>query len=180
MIINSLDTYTAFDVETPNAKNDSICSLGLVHVKDGRVVSKEYYLVDPEDRFDYFNVKLHGISMNTVKGEPSFPKIWEKISDYFTEGLIVAHNATFDLNVLSKTLHTYRIDVPKINYVCTMKLSRKYNKDSKRHGLDHVCNLLGVDLEHHHNAMDDAEACQGILERMKRRYEIKNTDIQHF
>ena len=180
MNMNSFDTYTAFDVETPNAKNDSICSLGLVHVKDGRVVSKEYYLVDPDDRFDYFNVKLHGISMKTVKGEPSFPKIWEKIGDYFTEGLIVAHNATFDLNVLSKTLRTYRIDVPEISYVCTMKLSRKYNKESSRHGLDHVCNIFGVDLENHHNAMDDAEACQGILERMKRRYEISHTDIQHF
>jgi len=180
MILNSLDTYTAFDVETPNAKNDSICSIGLVHVEDGRVVSKEYYLVDPEDRFDYFNVKLHGISMKTVKGEPSFPKVWGKISNYFTDGLIVAHNATFDLNVLSKTLHTYGINVPDMNYVCTMKLSRKYNKENSRHGLEPVCNLLGVDLLNHHNAMDDAEACQGILERMKRRHEIQYTDIQHF
>jgi len=69
METNKITEYTVIDVETPNAKNDSICSIALIRVKNDEIVSKEYHLVDPEDYFDQFNVRLHGISKAMVKRE---------------------------------------------------------------------------------------------------------------
>ena len=55
--------YTFFDVETPNRRNDRICSIrAVVTDQDGTVVEKKSYLVNPESSFDDINVHIHGIA----------------------------------------------------------------------------------------------------------------------
>lgn len=169
--------YTVIDVETPNAKNDSICSIALLRVKEGRIVSKEYHLVDPEDYFDQFNVRLHGISKSMVKGSPSFSKLWDSIGHHFTDGIIVAHNATFDLNVLAKSLRRNDLKVPDFRYVCTYRLSKSVNAGLRRHGLSSVCEFYGIDLDDHHNALCDAVACQEVFARLNRARPVTSADI---
>ena len=87
--------YTFIDVETPNRRNDRICSIGAVVTdQDGTVVEKKSYLVNPESSFDDINVRIHGIA--PVDG-------------------VVAHNARFDLSVLTKPLVSYDIPSPKMS-----------------------------------------------------------------
>ena len=169
---DAITTYTVVDVETPNSRNDSICALGLVHVENNEIVSKEYFLVNPEDRFDPINMHIHGISKSAVADQPKFPEIWSKISGFFTNGIIVAHNASFDLNVISKTLKNYHIDVPDFYYVCTLKLSRRLVSGSSHFGLSDLCSLLDIELNEHHNALSDAVACQKVFEYIS----LKNTN----
>ena len=38
-----LERYTAVDVETPNRNNDSICSIGIVHMEYGAPVYRREY-----------------------------------------------------------------------------------------------------------------------------------------
>lgn len=169
--------YTVVDVETPNAKNDSICSIALLRVIDGQIVSKEYHLVDPEDYFDQFNVRLHGISKAMVKGSLRFSELWGRIGHHFTEGIIVAHNATFDLNVLAKSLRRSNIDVPDFKYICTYRLSKSVNAGLRRHGLSSVCEYYGIGLDDHHNALCDAVACQEVFSRINLRRPVTSADI---
>jgi len=178
MINGGLDTYTVVDVETPNRKNDSICSIGLVHVENGQVVSKEHFLVNPDSNFDELNIGIHHITKSMILSEPNFKTIWEKISHYFTNGIIVAHNATFDLGVISKTLHNYEVVFPDFYYMCTYELSTKVFMDLDHHKLDNLCNYLDIKLENHHDALADAIACNELFVKIKTLYNIGRNDVQ--
>lgn len=176
----TISNYTVFDVETPNSKNDSICSIGIVRVEDDKVVYRNHFYVDPEDRFDYFNTRLHGIDSSMVRGERKFPELWEEISHYFLNQVVIAHNASFDLKVLSKCFKNYDIDVPDFYCACTLKLSRRWVRELNNHKLDDMCRHFNVRLQNHHNALDDALACQGIFECLKSLYGSSYDDVQAY
>ena len=61
--------YAAFDVETPNYRNDRISAIGITVLEDGQVVRELSTLVDPETHFDPFNVDLTGITPEAVAGK---------------------------------------------------------------------------------------------------------------
>ena len=101
--------YIAFDVETPNRYNNRMSAIGISTVEDGRITDEFFSYVNPETRFDYFNTRLTGIDENTVADAPSFPELWERINPLMSSGILVAHNAVFDLGVLKKCLNDYDI-----------------------------------------------------------------------
>lgn len=112
-----------------------------------------------------------------VKGSPSFSELWHRIGHHFNDGIIVAHNATFDLNVLAKSLRRNNLDVPDFRYVCTYRLSKAVNIGLRRHGLSSVCEFYGIDLDDHHNALCDAVACQEVFARINRSRPVTYADI---
>lgn len=157
-----MNRYIVFDTETPNCRNDSICSIGITVVENGSIVEERYDLVDPEARFDVFNVELHGISPDMVRFEKNFPVLWEEISPIMDSGVLVAHNAPFDLGVLSKLFRRYGISRSADPYVCTVQLGRKCLPDAPNHKLNTLCEMLGIQLDHH-NAASDSHACAELL-----------------
>ncbi|NLN49524.1 MAG: hypothetical protein GX154_10660 [Clostridiales bacterium] len=72
-------SYAVVDVETPNKRNDAVCSIAIVHMANGKPVHKIYKLVNPETYFDDFNIKLHGITPAMVKNQPNFNDVWDEI-----------------------------------------------------------------------------------------------------
>ncbi len=157
-----MNRYIVFDTETPNSRNDSICSIGISVVENGEIIDERYDLVDPEARFDVFNVELHGITPEMVRYEKNFPGLWEEISPIMDSGILVAHNATFDLGVLSKLFRRYGIDRKADPYACTVQLGRKCLPQAPNHKLNTLCSLLGISLDHH-NAASDSHACAELL-----------------
>lgn len=168
--------FTFFDLETPNRSNDKICSFGLIHMIDGETVFEREFLVNPEVYFDTFNVQLHGVSREMVRGKPTFDKIWPEIKKYFIDAIVVAHNASFDLGVLDKVMHHYGIEMPEIKYSCTVTMARKRIR-SPKYSLDVVSSFFGVELLRHHNAMSDTKACQGIFLKMMTNYGYSENDV---
>lgn len=154
--------YCIFDVETPNRCNDRICSMGVVVVADSKILLSRTYLIDPETDFDAFNVNLTGIGPADVRGKPTFPVVWEELSDLFYCSVVVAHNASFDLGVLRKCLAAYQLPAQDIWYLCTVQASRRILPQMEGYKLDAICAYLGIPLEHH-NAGSDAEACARLL-----------------
>ena len=155
--------YIAFDVETPNYANDRMSAIGITVVEDGEVAGAYYTLVDPEERFDRFNIQLTGITPEMVEGKPNFPALWQEIGPILDSGLLVAHNAPFDMSVLAKCLRGYGIywrdTVP---YACTCQMSRRLLPELPNHKLNTLSDYLGLDLDHHH-AGSDSLACGEIL-----------------
>ena len=92
-----MSRYIAFDVETPNRFSDRMSAIGISVIENGAVADSYYSLVNPETHFDYFNVQLTGISEASVRHAPTFPKVWEEIAPLMESGLLVAHNAVFDM-----------------------------------------------------------------------------------
>lgn len=157
--------YVVFDVETPNRNNDRMSAIGITVVENGAVTEEYYYTVDPEARFDSFNVRLTGISEETVKDSPTFPELWEKIEAVMGGGILVAHNAVFDLGVLKRCLNGYGLTWKKsVSYLCTVRIGRKL-LPGMSHRLNVMCDHYGIELLRHHHAANDSRACAEILLR---------------
>ena len=170
-----MSRFIAFDVETPNRLSNRMSAIGITVIEDGAIAERFYSLVNPETHFDYFNIRLTGISEETVKNAPTFPQLWEEIEPLMSCGLLAAHNAVFDMNVLKKCLRDYEIDwKPYARYVCTVQMGRRL-LPGMSHKLDSLCDYYGIYLEHHH-AGSDSDACAQLLLR----YLESGADIKQF
>lgn len=155
--------FIAIDFETANEKRNSPCSIGIVVVKNGEIIERVHHLIRPKEmRFMPINIGIHGIRPKMVENELEFDKVWDKIKHYFNDNLVIAHNASFDVSVLRKTLELYEIESPNFNYICTMKLSRNFYKSLENAKLNTVNRFLGYEFKHH-DALADALACSNIL-----------------
>ena len=156
------DRYIAFDVETPNHRNHRMSAIGIT-VVEGRQITEEFYsLVDPETDFDPFNIRLTGIDEDAVRGAPTFPALWPVIEPLLGSGILVAHNAAFDLRVLRWCILAYDIAWKRsADYLCTVQMGRRLLPDVS-HKLDALCRCYGIALNHHH-AGSDSRACAEIL-----------------
>ncbi len=157
------DRFIVFDVETPNYKNDRISSIGITVVEKGEIVDELYSLINPETYFHNFNINLTGITPKMVANQPVFSEIWPKIESIMGDGILVAHNATFDMGVLAKCIRHYGIScVDYVQYACTCIIGRACYPNLQNHKLNTLCDYLGIDLDHH-NAASDSRACAGLL-----------------
>lgn len=155
--------YVVFDVETPNASNDRISAIGITVVENGITTEDYYYLVNPEARFDYFNINLTGITPDLVADKPTFSELWDIIEPIMSSGLLIAHYAPFDMGVLAKCLRHYQINwQPYTYYACTCSMGRAFLPNLPDHKLNTMCEYLDIDLDHH-NAGSDSRACAQLL-----------------
>lgn len=158
-----LERYIAFDVETPNASNARMSAIGIAVVENGRIVDEFSTLVNPESHFDTFNIQLTGITPGMAAEAPTFQELWPTIEPILSSGLLVAHNAPFDMSVLSKCLRAYRIVWNRcVDYACTCRMGRRCYPQLPNHKLNMLCAYLGIELEHH-QAGSDSRACAELL-----------------
>lgn len=154
--------YVVFDVETPNRYNNRISAIGISIIEDGKITSSYFSYVNPETYFDSFNSRLTGIDSAAVADAPTFPELWERIEPIMSSGILVAHNAAFDLGVLKKCLKDYQITwKPMVKYCCTVMIGRSLLPNI-RHRLNDLCDYYGIYLNHH-QADSDSHACAEIL-----------------
>ena len=173
-----MDKVTYFDVEYANSKNKSICQMGIVcedyETGDPFYPEKDIY-INPDDNFDAFCVKIHGINKEMVADKPLFPEVWEGIEKYFTKSVIIGHNvANADLDALVKNLHRYNIDVPEIYYICTYELARMFIPSFAiaDYTMSTLCEYFDIDIDSEHNAFDDACACADLFKALIEKYDL--------
>ena len=157
------ERYIAFDVETPNSANNRMSAIGITVVEGGAVTQAYDFLVNPEAGFAPFNIALTGITPDLVADAPTFPALWERIGPILDSGLLVAHNAQFDMSVLGKCLRDYGLSWwEEVPYACTCQMSRRLLPQLPNHRLDTLCRYLDLELDHH-QAGSDSRACGEIL-----------------
>lgn len=155
--------FIVFDVETPNYFNDRISSIGITVVENGIIVDELYSLINPETQFDRFNINLTGITPEMAANGPTFWEFWPEIESVMGSGVLIAHNAAFDMGVLSKCLSSYKISWKAYaEYACTCAMGRVCYPQLPNHKLDTLCKHLGISLNHH-NAGSDSRACAELL-----------------
>ena len=160
----NLNRYIAFDVETPNRYNNRMSAIGISVIENAQIVREYFSFVNPEQPFDWFNTRLTGISEETVADAPVFPDLWSKIAPVMDSGILVAHNASFDMGVLRKCLCAYGIHwKPRVQGLCTVLMGRRL-RPGISHRLNDLCDYYGICLDHH-RADSDSHACAEILLR---------------
>ena len=156
--------FAAIDFETANECRSSVCSVGVVVVRDGIITDTFYSLIHPEpEYYKWFCQQVHGICPEDTENAPVFPFVWEKIEPLI-EGLpLVAHNSPFDEGCLKEVFRVYQMDYPDYTFYDTLAASRRhFGCTLPDHQLHTVAAACGYDLKHHHHALADAEACAKI------------------
>lgn len=158
-----MDNFVAIDFETANHEPSSVCSVGIVVVKNSIITDTFYSLIQPEPNYySYWCTQVHGLTAIDTDDAPLFPEVWEKIVPLIEDLPLVAHNSRFDEGCLKAVFRTYMMDYPQYKFHCTCIASRKKLPDLVNHQLQTVSAACGFDLTNHHNAIADAEACAAI------------------
>jgi DNA polymerase III subunit epsilon len=158
-----LKEFAALDFETANRYPTSICSVGVVIVKEGQIVDRIYHLVKPEPEFyNYFNSRIHGLTEKDTQNARNFRDVWTEIDKRIGNLPLVAHNNVFERGCLKAAHQMYQMYYPNYPIHCTCQGSRKVFPDLENHKLNTVAAHCGYDLINHHNALADAEACAYI------------------
>jgi DNA polymerase-3 subunit epsilon len=156
--------FAAIDFETANYCPSSVCSVGVIVVRNNNIERKIYDLIRPEPEwYAYWNTRVHGLTEEDTRYADIFPDVWSKIAPEI-EGLpLVAHNSPFDEGCLRAVHRVYQMDYPDYEFYCTCRASRRiFGKTLSNHQLQTVAAHCGYELRRHHNALADAEACAAI------------------
>ena len=154
--------FAAIDFETANGRRSSVCSVGIVIVRNGEIVDRFYSLIRPRPNYyTEWTTEVHGLDHYDTDYEDNFPEVWARVSNRL-EGLpLVAHNKPFDESCLKAVFMEYGMEYPGYEFHCTLAASRRCLK-LPNHQLHTVAAACGYDLENHHHALADAEACAAI------------------
>lgn len=167
-----MDNFIAIDFETANECHSSVCSVGAVLVRNGKVVDSYYSLIHPvPEYYKWFCQQVHGLSEKDTDNAPSFCNVWKHMGQHFfgKEGWnscdlpFVAHNSCFDEKCLREVFRVYCMDYPEFEFYDTLRASRcHFGRSLPNHQLHTVSAACGYILENHHHALADAEACAAI------------------
>ena len=157
-----MQDFAAIDFETANNERSSVCSVGVVIVRGGKIENKFYSLIKPEpEYYNYWCSRVHGLCITDTDDAPIFPEVWQQIQPLIEELPLVAHNKAFDESCLKAAFRVYQMDYPDYEFHCTCIASRR-QWPGESSTLDAASLRCGYDLRNHHHALADAEACAAI------------------
>ncbi|MGL5477920.1 MAG: PolC-type DNA polymerase III [Clostridium sp.] len=169
--------YVVFDIETTGFSpiNDKIIEIGAVKIKDGVVIDRFSEFVDPERKLPYKIIELTSITDDMLEGKDKIDIVLNKFLNFCKDSVLVAHNASFDTGFIKYNCR--ELDLPfDYTVLDTVPLARYLYPELKKVKLNIVAKHLGISLENHHRAVDDAEATAQILlkcfEKLKDEKEI--------
>ena len=149
--------YVVFDLETTgfSPETNRIIEIGAVKVQNGKIVDKFSTFVNPQVPIPFRIEQLTSINDSMVIDAPVIADILPEFMKFCEGCVMVAHNADFDMSFIKKNCQRLDIDC-KPTIVDTVALARVLLPNLNRFKLDTVAKALGVSLENHHRAVDDA------------------------
>ncbi|MGW2545062.1 DEDDh family exonuclease [Kitasatospora sp. NPDC001574] len=148
--------FAVVDVETTGlGRSDRVISAGVYQLdEDGTVTDHWYTLVNPER--DPGPVWIHGLTSDLLVGAPTFPEIAGEFAERLRGRVMVAHNALFDWNMISREFSRAGLRAPVDQRICTMVLARDLRLPLPNGKLSSLARHFGVHQQQAHNALDDA------------------------
>ncbi len=159
--------FVVFDIETTgfSPTRNRIIEIGAVKVSAGKIVDRFSTFVDPLTPIPYEIEKLTGITDDMVMGAEQIDVVLPQFMAFCEGCILVAHNAQFDMSFIMENCDRQGIS-HDFTYVDTVGIARVFLPGQKKHTLDAVAKTLGVSLENHHRAVDDAEATAEIFVKL--------------
>ena len=158
------DTYVVFDIETTgfSPMRNKIIEIGAVKIKNGVICDRFSEFVNPNSPIPFKIVKLTGIEDGMVADADPIEQILPRFLAFCMDAVLVAHNADFDTSFIRH--NAKELGMPyDYTVVDTLGLSRTLLPNLHNFKLDTIAKELGISLENHHRAVDDAEATAGIF-----------------
>ena len=156
--------FVVFDIETTGFSpvNNRIIEIGAVKVSGGAITDRYSTFVNPGVPIPFEIEKLTSINDSMVMDSPSIETILPEFLAFCEDAVMVAHNANFDMSFIMENARRLGIE-KKFTYVDTLGIARILLPHQAKHTLDAVAKTLGISLENHHRAVDDAECTAEIF-----------------
>ena len=157
-------TFVVFDIETTGFSPvyNRIIEIGAVKVERGEITDRFSAFVNPDVPIPFEIEKLTGINDEMVMGAPAVDTVLPQFLDFCGDAVLVAHNAGFDMSFIMENMRRLEL-AGEFTYVDTVGIARVLLPHQAKHTLDAVAKTMGVSLENHHRAVDDAEATAEIF-----------------
>ena len=156
-------TFVVFDLETTgiSAAKHKIIEIGAVKVEGGQITDRYSTFVNPQRPIPFAIERLTGISDSMVVDAPTIETILPQFLEFCEGAIMVAHNADFDMGFLKLNCREQKIE-REFTYIDTVGLARYLLPGLGKVTLDKVAKAVGVPLNNHHRAVDDAECTAHI------------------
>lgn len=157
-------SFVVFDIETTGFSpvHDRIIEIGAVKVEGREITERFSEFVNPDVPIPLEIEKLTGIQDEMVAGAPMIEEVLPRFLEFCQDTVLVAHNASFDMSFIME--NASRLGQKReFTYVDTVGIARILLPNQAKHKLDAVAKTLGISLENHHRAVDDAEATAEIF-----------------
>ena len=161
-----MDSFVVFDIETTgfSSVTNHIIEIGAVKVENGKIVDRFSTYVNPQEPIPYRITKLTTITDADVMDAPTIDQVLPEFFAFCEGCVLVAHNASFDTGFIKENAR--KLELPyAYTHVDTLAMARVVLPQLAKFTLDHVAKTVGVSLENHHRAVDDAEATAEIFEK---------------
>ena len=158
------DEFVVFDIETTgfSAHYDRIIEIGAVKIKDGKITERFSEFVNPQIPIPIKIEKLTSINDGMVANADTIDKVLPRFLNFIGDAAVVAHNAEFDVSFIADNAERLgqKIDFTVLD---TVLIAQYLMPGLKNFKLDTLVKHLGVVLNNHHRAVDDAEATSHIF-----------------
>ena len=169
-----IDFPIAFiDTETTgrDAQIDRLVEVGIVIGKNGVIVERKSWLINPGVPIPAETTAVHGIKDEDVADAPKFADVALEILALLREAIPAAYNAAFDRAFLMAELERAGIrpdDPPPavrrtVDWIDPLSFARELYKHEESRALGEMAQRLGIELVNAHRATDDAEAALQVL-----------------
>lgn len=169
-------TLVVTDVETTGTSADDhrILEIGAVKVCDGSIVDRFQQLVNPRRIVPRRITKLTGITTGMVFDAPPVEEVLPSYLDFLGDGILVAHNLSFDKRFLNAASTQTGGDVLPNETLCTLRLARRLLPGLDSKGLDRLVEFYDISVDTRHRALSDAEATSIVLRRFLRQLSFEH------
>ena len=170
-------SYVVFDIETTGFSpiKNRIIEIGAVKVINGEIRDRFSTFVNPKVPIPFEIEKLTGINDEMVMDAPAIEEVLPRFLEFCEGTVLVAHNASFDISFIRENAERQSLPFD-YTYVDTVGIARVLLPHQAKHTLDAVCKSLGISLENHHRAVDDAEATSEIFIKLSDRLLKEDVD----
>lgn len=142
------NTFVVFDTETTGFNpglGNSLIELGGVKIHNGEVIDRFDELINPHAHIDEAITRVTDISDDDVKDADNEENVVKRFKEWIGALPLVAHNATFDKNMLDMAYYKYDLGELKNPIIDTLMLSRVINREIKKHSLKALGKFYGID-----------------------------------
>jgi DNA polymerase III subunit epsilon len=157
-------TFIALDTETTGLGEAHLVEVAAVKYRRSKVLEEFSTLVNPGRHIPSYVTAIHGITDAMVKDAPRASRVLPSLRRFINGGILIAHNASFDIKVLTAELYRSRLPIPDVEALDSCRITRRLFRRLPNHRLGTIAEAFGLANRPEHRALSDARAVMQIFE----------------
>lgn len=168
--MQGIQDFVCIDLETTglNPKKDRIIEIGAVKIRNGNITDTFEQLINPKQVLEERIEVLTGITSKELEDQPVIRKVLPALQDFLEEDVLVGHRILFDYSFLKRVFTNEKIPFERKG-IDTLKLARRFVKESESKRLEALCQYYGIQYRAH-RALEDARATVEVYQRLLEEY----------